>query len=295
MGISRHPSVCLSIVHYNAPDLLRACLESFSRFPPSLPYRIVVADNSASFLSIRDLVAGFPRTTLVEMPQNLGFSAANNRAVKGAEEQYLFFLNPDTEIQEGTIESLVERLETDPETGAVGPMNVGLSGEVQFSCRTFPGYSTLLAHRYSMLTRLFPNNRISSEYLQTTWDHEQPREVDWVSGAALMIRRSDFESLGGFDEAFFLYAEDVDLCYRLHLLGRRIIYEPRAKVRHFVGGSSSRNRFRALWERHRSMYTFYKKHYSQEIPLIDFMTLLGITLRGVSFLLLEAMGRSPHR
>jgi hypothetical protein len=288
-------SVCISIVHYNAPDLLERCLESFGRYPPKLPYRIVVADNSASFLSIRDLVARFPRCRLIEMPRNVGFATANNHAVRDAGEQYLFFLNPDTEIREGTIENLIEKIDSDPETGAIGPMNVGPDGEVQLSCRTFPGYSTILAHRYSLLTRLFPNNRISSSYLQSTLDHSQSSEVDWLSGAALLLRRSDFEKLGGFDEAFFLYAEDVDLCYRLHLMGRKIRYEPSAKVQHSIGGSSRRHRFRALWERHRSMYTFYKKHYSLEIPLIDFMTLLGITLRGVSFLFLEAVGRAPHR
>jgi GT2 family glycosyltransferase len=288
-------SVCVSIVHYNAPDLLERCLETFQRYPPRLPYRIVVADNSASFLSIQKITSRFPHCTLVEIPRNIGFSAANNRAVQGATEQYLFFLNPDTELQEGTIETLVARIDGDAEVGAVGPMNVGADGEVQFSCRTFPGYSTILAHRYSLLTRLFPNNRISSGYLQATRDHNQSSEVDWISGAALLLRRSDFETLGGFDEAFFLYAEDVDLCYRLHQRGCKIVYEPASKVQHSIGGSSRRHRFRALWERHRSMYTFYKKHYSLEIPLVDFMTLLGITLRGVSFLFLEAIGRAPHR
>lgn len=255
----------------------------------------MVADNSASFLSVKGITSRYPHCSLIEMPYNAGFSAANNRAVKDATEQYLFFLNPDTEIQDGTIENLVARIDSDPEIGAVGPMNIGPDGEVQFSCRTFPGYSTILAHRYSLLTRLFPNNRFSSGYLQTTRDHSQAAEVDWVSGAALLMRRSDFERLGGFDEAFFLYSEDVDLCYRLHHMGRRIYYEPAARIQHSIGGSSRRHRFRALWERHRSMYTFYKKHYSLEIPLIDFMTLLGITLRGVAFLFLEAVGRDPHR
>ena len=288
-------SVCVSIVHYNAPDLLERCLESFQRYPPQLPYRIVVADNSASFVSVGELTARYPFCSLIEMPWNTGFSAANNRAVRDAGEEYLFFLNPDTEIREGTIENLVDRISNAPDIGAVGPMNIGPDGQVQFSCRTFPGYSTFLGHRYSLLTRLFPNNRISSGYLQTALNHNQASEVDWVSGAALFMKRSDFECLGGFDEAFFLYAEDVDLCYRLHQMGRRIVFEPSSKVQHSIGGSSRRHRFRALWERHRSMYTFYRKHYSLEIPLMDFMTLLGITLRGVCFLFLEALGRTQHR
>ncbi|MCG3197695.1 MAG: glycosyltransferase family 2 protein [Candidatus Omnitrophica bacterium] len=295
MSSGEEPTVLISIVHYAAPALLSRCLASFEAHPPAAPHRIVVADNSARIQPIREVVSRFKGVTLLEMPDNIGFSAANNRAVRGAREKYLFFLNPDTEVTPGAIDSLVALLEANPEVGAVGPKNVGAEGEVQFSCRTFPGYRTLLGHRYSLLTRLFPTNPYSTEYLHTNWDHEARREVDWISGAAILMRRGDFEELGGFDEAFFMYAEDVDLCYRLHQAGKKVVYEPSAVIRHEVGGSTGRNRFRALWERHRSMYTFFKKHYSLEIPLIDLTTLLGITLRGIYFLLLEALGRAPHR
>jgi hypothetical protein len=295
MPPANQPSVCVSIVHYSAPELLERCLASFMSHSPTLSYRVVVADNSARQKSVRDLVGRFPFATLLEMPENLGFSAANNRAVQGASETFLFFLNPDTEIEEGTLETLVGGMETGPDLGAIGPANIDPDGQIQFSCRAFPGYKTFLTHRYSLLTRWFPNNPFSSEYLQSDWDHGERRDVDWISGAAMLVRREDFEAIGGFDEAFFLYAEDVDLCYRLHQMGRKIAYEPAAKVLHLVGGCSRRNRFRALWERHRSMYTFYRKHYSLEIPVIDFTTLLGISLRGAYFLILEALGRSPHR
>ncbi|GMV65501.1 MAG: glycosyltransferase family 2 protein [Candidatus Omnitrophica bacterium] len=288
-------SVCVSIVHYCAKELLERCLNSFSQFPPSVPYRIVIADNSADQFSIRDMVEKHPHSILKEMPGNIGFSAANNRAVEDAEERYLFFLNPDSEIRDSTLELLIDRLESSPEIGMVGPGIEDSEGNIQFSCRAFPGYSTFLGHRYSLLTRWFPLNPISADYLQSGRSHTEARCVDWVSGAAMLMRRSDFEDLKGFDESFFLYAEDVDLCYRLHKEGRTIVYEPGAVVRHRVGGSSSRNRYRALWERHRSMYTFYRKHYSLEIPLMDVTTLLGITLRGLFFLLLEICGRAPHR
>jgi len=288
-------SVCVCIVHYEARDQLMECLESFKEYPPTVPYRIVVADNSAEKASLRDAVEPFPRVTLIELERNIGFSAANDRAASQADEKYLFFLNPDTRIGKGTLDSMVEFLEEHPEFGIIGPKNVGPDGEIQQSCRKFPSYRTAIANRYSLLTRLFPNNTISKEYLMTSIDRTEPREVDWVSGAALMILRRDFEKLGGFDENFWMYAEDVDLCYRLNRMGKKVCYYPSASVVHRIGCSSRRNRFRALWERHRSMYTYYKKHYSLDIPLIDFMTLLGIVLRGVLFLGLEALGRSPHR
>lgn len=289
------PRVLVSIVHYRVPELLESCLASFRDLPPSVACRIVVADNSADSEPVRGIVGKYEGVELLEMEANLGFSAANNRAARGAEEDYLFFLNPDTEIRAGTLETLIDRLESDHSIAAVGPLNFGPEGAVQFSCRTFPGYATLLGHRYSLLTRLFPGNRYSQKYLQSNLSYDEPREVDWISGAAMMVRRSEFEAVGGFDETFFMYSEDVDLCYRFHQRGRKIFYEPASSITHRLGSSSGRNRFRALWERHRSMYTFYKKHYSLEIPLIDFMTVLGITLRGILYLGLEAAGRSPHR
>jgi len=295
MNESSKADVLVSIVHYSAPDLLGRCLESFRRSPPALPYRIIIADNSARYEPINEIIGENGGAELLELEENIGFGAGNNRAVAGSNEKYLFFLNPDTEIRQGTLEALVERLENDGDIAAVGPLNVGPTGEVQYSCRAFPGYRTFLGHRHSFLTKWFPSNPYSRDYLQTNWDHTEAREVDWISGAAMMVRRSDFEAVGGFDETFFLYAEDVDLCLRLHQLGKKVYYDPSATIQHTVGGSSSKNRFRALWERHRSMYTFYRKHYSLEIPLIDFMTLLGITLRGVCYLVLEAAGRTPHR
>lgn len=289
------PSVLVSIVHYRNPDQLEDCLRSFLDHPPEIPHRVVVVDNSASVASLKARVAPFPFAEIRELPRNVGFSAGNNRGVEGASEDFLFFLNPDTRIFPGTLESLAQFLEDHPEAGAVGPMNVGPDGEIQFSCRSFPDIWTVLANRYSFLTRLFPGNPISGRYLQTDLDRTETQEVDWVSGAALMMRRRDFEELGGFDEDYFLYSEDVDLCYRIHQRGSKVYYHPAARIEHAIGGSSEGSRFRSLWERHRSMYTFYRKHYSRDIPLLDLMTLFGVLLRATLFLMLESLGRSPHR
>ena len=295
MSRSDNLSVRVIVVHFNVPEELAVCLDSFDRFPPHLPFRMVVVDNSASFSPLDDFRDRYPHVTLLEMEKNIGFSAACNRAAEGAQEEYLFFLNPDTEIRKGSIDELVGFLERTPEAGIVGPLNVGPSGDIQDSCRRFPTFKTALGNKYSLLTRLFPANALSSEYLMTDIDRSAPQEVDWVSGAALLMARKDFEALGGFDEDFFLYSEDVDLCYRLGERGRKVFYYPLAAIQHKIGGSSGKKRFRALWERHRSMYVFYRKHYSLDIPLVDFTTLLGITLRGVFCMSLEALGFSPHR
>lgn len=289
------PSVCVSIVHYMNPTLLEACLQSFVDHPPSIPFRLVVVDNSASIETLEIEWEKYRFAELREMPSNLGFSAGNNRGVEGAAEDYLFFLNPDTRIFDATLENLVRFLEDHPQVGAIGPMNLGPDGDVQFSCRRFPDIWTVLANRYSFLTRFFPNNPISNRYLQIDLDRGETQEVDWVSGAALMMRRRDFLELGGFDEDYFLYSEDVDLCYRIHEKGMRVIFHPGSRIEHEIGGASGRNRYRSLWERHRSMYTFFRKHYSRDIPLLDLMTLFGVLSRAAVFLFLESLGRSPHR
>ncbi len=289
------PSVCVSIVHYRNPDLLDACLQSFVEHPPTLPFRVVVVDNSASTHSVKERVERYPFVELREAKTNIGFSAGNNRGVEGATEDYYFFLNPDTKIFESTLENLVSFMERTPSAGALGPTNIGPDGIIQFSCRKFPNIWTVLANRYSFLTRFFPNNPISNRYLQTELDRGETQEVDWVSGAALMMRSEDFKNLRGFDEDYFLYSEDVDLCYRIHQIGKKVYFFPGSKIVHAIGGASGKSRYRSLWERHRSMYTFFRKHYSRDIPLLDLITLFGVLSRATLFLFLESVGRSPHR
>jgi GT2 family glycosyltransferase len=124
----------------------------------------------------------------------------------------------------------------------------------------------------------------------TDQDHRELREVDWVSGAAMLLRRKALEEIGLLDERFFMYCEDVDICYRLNRAGWKVYYVPEARVTHHIGVSSDRKPLRVLWEHHRSMYLFYRKHYSRGIPLLDALTLIGIMFRG-GFLLAGRAGR----
>jgi GT2 family glycosyltransferase len=129
------------------------------------------------------------------------------------------------------------------------------------------------------MTRLFPRNRYSAEYLMTDRGHDSTMDVDWVSGACLLTRRETTDQVGLLDEGFFIYAEDVDWCYRMKQAGWRVVYYPETKVLHHIGRATRKIPYLMTFERHKSMWRFYKKHYSRGIVLIDVATWLGVVLR----------------
>ena len=153
------------------------------------------------------------------------------------------------------------------------------NGSLQYSCRRYPNLGAGF-FRNTPLGRLFPKNRYTQDYLMTDWDHASVRDVDWVSGAALMIRRDMLEQTGGFDEGFFMYCEDVDLCYRVHELGKRVVYFPHVSIYHIIGRSTNQVPTRMTYAFHRSMYRFYKKHYAVKTSIfIRPLIIPGLILR----------------
>ncbi|HWO94209.1 MAG TPA: glycosyltransferase, partial [Dehalococcoidia bacterium] len=171
------------------------------------------------------------------------------------------------------------------------------NGEIQLSARAFPGYSTALFNRHSMLTRLLPGNRFSRRYLLSSWAHDETRDVDWVSGACMVLARRGIESFGAFDPAYFMYIEDVDLCLRAKKAGFRVVYFPAVRVRHTIGGSSRSATFRMIRARHASMARYYRKHLRRGF-VFDSLTVGGIWARcGLQFALaaVRRVAGRPHR
>jgi GT2 family glycosyltransferase len=267
------------IVNWNTRELLRACLESLREFLAHPAYEIMVVDNASSDGSAQMVGEEFPSARLLALPENIGFSRGNNAALRQAKGQYLMLLNSDTEVQPGAIELMCSYMDEHSDVGGLGPQLLNPDGTVQLSCRTFPSYRTALFHRKSLITRLFPQNRFSAQYLMTKTGHADTMEVDWVIGACLLTRRKIIEQVGLMDEEFFMYAEDVDWCYRMRQAGWKITYLPQAKVLHHYEKSASKAPFRMNFQRHRSMWRFYAKHYSRGIMLVDVATFTGITLR----------------
>ncbi len=275
----------VQIVNWNARESLRTALRSLLAHPPQFEYEILVLDNASSDGSVQMLEKEFPEVKLMVSERNLGFSKGHNLAARAAQGKYLFILNPDTEVLPGALDALIAYAEQHPEVGIIGPKILNPDGSLQYSCRRFPNPAAAL-FRNTPLGKLFPNNPYTRDYLMTDWDHNSIREVDWVSGAALLVRREVFERLGGFDEQFFMYCEDTDLCYRAWQAGYKVVYFPESKIKHAIGRSTDQVANRMIVTFHKSMYLFYKKHYARRtFVLLRPLVPLGLALRASLFLM----------
>ena len=196
------------IVHYNTFDLLRQCLASISSAPVDFPLEVIVIDNASPEVSAKNLVREFPQVVFHFNTENLGFARANNQGIRMGRGRYLMLLNPDAVIDGGGISGMVRFMDDYPNAGAAGPRLVYPDGDLQLSCRRFPTLSTLML-RMSRLERLVQGP--ARHYLMQDWDHRSVREVDWVMGACMILRREALNVSGFLDEDFFMYYEDIDL------------------------------------------------------------------------------------
>ena len=200
------------IVNYQHSKSLKGCLDSIYQTIQEIDFEVIIIDNSEKDLGLKSLKENYPKVQIVYNPTNLGFSKANNQAAKIARGKFLFILNPDTILKEQATNSMFGYIRANMATGALGPKVVNPDGSLQYSCRRYPTLWTGLFNRYSILSRLFPQNHFTSQYLMLDFDHNETSPVDWLSGCCLMIPKSVFEEVNGFDENYFLFNEDVDLC-----------------------------------------------------------------------------------
>ena len=264
-----HPNKPLSIVvvNYNVKNLLKKCLESIFKCQKYIEFEVIVVDNNSKDYSQEMLKRDFPQAKLIENKRNVGFSRACNQGIKESQGRYILLLNPDTELTLGGFKKMIDFMDSKPEAGICGPKMIDQKGNIQFSCRLFPSYLTAISSSQSILNRVFPDNFLSQKYLLKEWDHSQIREVDWVSGSCLLAKREMLEKVGLLDERFYMYVEDVDLCYRAKKSGFSVFYFPEVLVIHHVGKSTQKRKFTMLLEHHRSMYYFYLKHHTSNIFL----------------------------
>lgn len=235
----RAPEVSIIVVNWNSAEFVRRCVSSIQEHTTGLTYEILVVDNSSFDGCDAILKKHAPDVTYIQCVNNLGFAKANNHAFSVSRGSSLLFLNPDTEMVGPAIAVLHRTLHQIPAAGAVGPRLLNGDGSLQTSCiQSFP---TIL------------NQALDSEYFRRKWpesglwgtkpflqDDGNAAEVEAISGACLMIKRDVFERIGGFSEDYFMYAEDVDLCYKVRTAGYRNYYVPEAELIHF-GGSSSKH------------------------------------------------------
>ncbi|MBW2082870.1 MAG: glycosyltransferase [Deltaproteobacteria bacterium] len=251
MGIYKFDIV---IVSYKSKAYLLACLESILRSLDGEKGRIFVEDNNSGE-DLTGLRKRFPQIELNLNTQNLGFARAANKGISRGNAPYILLINPDSLVRPGFFEQAISFMEGNPSVGILGPMIMNVDGSIQGSARSFPTPLTAWFGRSSLLSRLFPENRITRKnVLSMLSDGTTPMKVDWVSGACMVIRRKALEDVGLFDEQFFMYWEDADICRRMRERRWEVVYFPRAQIVHYSGVSSSQRVFRSLLEFHKSSY-----------------------------------------
>jgi GT2 family glycosyltransferase len=269
------------ILTHNTMELLRTALSSIYKGTKDISFEIIVVDNNSVDGTSEMMGADFSDTLYIFNDKNYGFTKGNNIGIEKSRGKYVLLLNSDTEITDSALGKMTRFMDSNPDCGIMGCKLLNSDSSIQYSCRRFPSYGTAIFNRYSILTRLFPRNRFSQTYLMSKINHDETREVDWVSGAALMARRSAFIKIGILDERFISYSEDVDWCYRMHEAGWKVYYYPDAEIYHYIGQTSSKYPYKYITIRHISMYLFYRKHYSRSIKSIDYLVLLGVSMRCV--------------
>ncbi len=258
------PDLDLSIIicSWNTVEDLRLCLSSL----PKGDHEVIVVDNNSEDGSPDMVENEFPWVNLFRMDRNLGFTGGNNYALERRKGHHALLLNSDTIVHGNAIRDLLEFLRTRPDVGVLGPRLLNSDGSLQMSCRRFPNPIAAL-FRNTPLGRLFPNNRFTRDYLMTDWSHDEPREVDWVSGAALLASGDMIAKVGLLDPEYFMYCEDVDWCFRAWQQGFKVMYVPNATITHAIGRSTDKAPNRMIGRFHRSMFRFYRIHMAKRLPV----------------------------
>jgi GT2 family glycosyltransferase len=288
-------SIC--IVNWNTREHLRRCLAALREHAADLAPVVVVVDNGSTDESARMVREQFPDVLLLANPDNRGYAAGCNQALQAAEAEYKLLLNPDVIVQPGAVRYLVEFLGSHPRAGAVAPRLRYPDGRVQLTCRAFPTPDTIFYDALG-LARLFPRSRRFGKYRMSWWGHDDERPVEQPMASALLLREEALRQVGGLDESFPIFFNDVDLCYRLRQAGWEVWFTPRAEMVHYHGASTSQVWPRMLNESQAGFVRFYEKHYRGRLPGVSYagarlLLALGFAMRRVRLRL--GGGRGPYR
>ncbi len=275
----------ISIVNYNAGEYLISCLESLRKVKQEIDFEVYVVDNASSDGSAEKAKNKFPEFNFIINKDNLGFGKAHNLVLRKSESQYILTLNPDTEVPSGTLSYIYDFMEKNKEVGIASSKVEKTDGSIDAASHR--GFPTLLA---SFLYFFFKNDKL---YHLTDRDMTKTHEVDSVVGAFMFIRKSVLEKIGYFDEEYFLYGEDIDLCFRVKKAGFKVMYVPEVKIMHVKGvssgikkhsqeksGANKTTRSKSLEYFYSTMKIFYKKHYSKNYPFfINWLVYFGVDLK----------------
>jgi GT2 family glycosyltransferase len=269
------------IVNYNVKYFLEQCLCSLVKAIGKIESEVFVVDNNSTDGSREFFTGKFPQVKFIWNEENIGFARANNLGVKQATGNYILFLNPDTLLPEDCLEKCISFFESNPGAGALGIKMLDGSGKfLKESKRSFPSPVTSFYKLFG-LTKLFPHSPVFSKYYLGDLDENQQHEVDVLAGAFMMVPKKIIDSVGSFDEEFFMYGEDIDLSFRIKEAGYKNFYFAGSSIIHFKGESTKRGGLNYVRLFYKAMSIFARKHYGNRAMLFNFFIQLGILVRAI--------------
>jgi GT2 family glycosyltransferase len=261
--------LAILIVNWNTRELLRACLRSIERHPPSGPFEVIVVDNASRDESAEMVRRDFPWVRLVASERNTGYAAGNNLAFAQSTAPFLLTLNPDTEFDDDSLDRALEVLRGHPSHGALGVRQIGLDGGTQRSVRGFPSVRGILGDVSGVGARV---GGAWDSYRLSRFDYDREGPAPQPMGTFLLFRREALQAIGDprapFDENFPIFFNEVDLLYRLDRAGWPCLYTPRAHVLHHGGESTKQVRKSMIWESHRSLVRYLRKHHGTGVGAV---------------------------
>lgn len=271
------------IVNYNTRELTLDALRSVYGSETNYSYEVILIDNHSTDGSVEAIRREFPQVIIIENQENVGFAKANNQGMRRANGRYVLLLNSDTVIQPNTLEVMLQLMDERPDIGASGCKVVLPDGSLDRACRRgFPTPSASFYYAFGV-AKLFPHVPKFNQYQLSYLDPDDEYPVDSLVGAFMLVRRSVIDQVGMLDETFFMYGEDIDWCYRIKQAGWEIYYYPRTTIIHYKGAGKKRRSRKVLYEFHRAMILFHRKHYRRKYPwLVNGLVYAGV---GVKFLM----------
>ncbi len=284
-----NPNISVIIVSYNVKGFLQHCINSVKKASEGLDVELFVVDNNSIDGTGEMVKKNFPDVHFIGNSVNYGFGKANNQALKLSKGKYVLFLNPDTLIEENTLKVFVDFMDQNPKVGMVGPKILNSDGTLQLACRrSFPSPGVALPKLLGLST-LFPRHKKFGKYNLTYLDPDESYPVDAISGSFMFCHGDLIRELKGFDEDFFMYGEDLDLCRRVQLKGYHVYYLPDTTIIHHKGESSKSAPFDSLLAFYKAMDIFFRKHFSS---LFSFITTLFFRFGIVAHLTLNFLGKA---
>jgi N-acetylglucosaminyl-diphospho-decaprenol L-rhamnosyltransferase len=279
------------VVNWNAAEELPKAVASLEAEGVA---QIVVVDNASSDDSEARLTTTHPEARWLQTGANLGYGGGANRGAAVTDSELILVCNADVRVAPGAVAALAAAFDADGKLGMAGPRIENTDGTLYPSVRSFPSVKDAVGH--ALFGFVFPNNPFSRRYKMLDWDHSEARRVDWISGCCFVARRSMWDELHGFDESYFMYAEDVDLCWRAHKAGWEVAYEPAATAVHVQGVSTDQTPYRMIFSHHRALLRFHWR--STEGPERLLVPVLAVGVIGRAVVAMGhrwLVGRRPHR